>query len=53
MKDWCLGALSKLVGRAALAWKRAVPDPSNPLEVRERVNHSSTGNAGRDRHTGV
>ena len=53
MKDWCLVALGKLVWRAKLAYKRAVPDPSNPLEVGERVNPSRIGNAGRDRHNGV
>ena len=53
LKDWGLGALSKLVWRAKLDQKRAVPYPSSPSEVGERVNPSSTGNAGRDRHNGV
>ena len=46
LKDWGLGALSKLVWRAKLAWNSAVADPSSPSEVGERVNPSSTGNAG-------
>jgi hypothetical protein len=53
MKDWCLKALSSLVWRTKLAENRAVSDPPSPSEVEERVNPSSIGNAGRDRHNDV
>ena len=46
MKDWCLGAISKLVWRAKLAWKRAVPDPSSPLEVGEWSTLAAQGMLG-------
>ena len=33
MKDWALGVLSKLVGRAKLDQKHAILDPANPSEA--------------------
>ncbi len=51
MKDWCVGALSKVVWRANLAQKRAAPDPPSPSDAGERVNTNSTGKVVRDRHT--
>ena len=50
MKDSGLGPLSKLVWRAKLAQKHAVPDAPSPSEAGERVNPISTGKTGRDIH---
>jgi hypothetical protein len=50
MRDWGLGALSKLVWRAKLVQKRGVLDPASPSEGGPRSNPSCTGKAGWDRN---
>jgi hypothetical protein len=50
MRDWGLGALSKLVWRAKLAQKRGVLDPASPSEGGQRSNPSCPGKAGWDRN---
>jgi len=51
MKDWALGALSKLVGRAKLDKKHAILDAANPSEAGQKSNPRHHGKVGRDRHT--
>ncbi len=50
MRDWGLGALSKLDWRAKLAQKRGVLDPASPSEGGQRSNPSCPGKAGWDRN---